>query len=134
MKFTSSLAMMLTGAALLPTMASAHHSFSMFDRNQRVEKTGVIKNVEWTNPHVWVYILANNEQGVQEEWGFETEGTVQNIRRGWKRDSLKPGDKVTITFKPMRDGTHAGSMTSITLGDGTPLVAETQRPADENNP
>jgi hypothetical protein len=135
MKITSPLSALLACAILAPGLASAHHSFSMFERDKRVEKAGSIKEVQWNNPHVWVYILATNEQGVQEEWGFETVGTVGLIRTGWKRDSLKPGDKVIATFKPMKDGTHSGSLTQLKREDGTFLRNEdVNRPVSEENP
>jgi hypothetical protein len=125
-------AILFVGGILAPGLASAHHSFSMFERDKKVEKAGVIKNVEWSNPHVWIYILATNEQGVQEEWGFECGPTNMLLRSGWKRDTLKPGDKVTINFRPMKNGTHAGSLRTIAREDGTLLdmVSQGAKPED----
>ncbi len=101
-------------------LARAHHSFAMFDLTQTVEKDGVVKDLQWTNPHVWLTI-ETMDGATPEEWGFESGPTNYLIRSGWKRDSLKPGDKVAVTLHPMKDGSHAGSLMSVKLEDGRVL-------------
>jgi hypothetical protein len=121
MRILFSLALLAAGFLLAPGVADAHHSFAMFDMSKSVVKKAVVKNVEWANPHVWINVIITNDQGLPEEWGLETTSTHMLGRRGWKRDSLKPGDKIDAAFFPMRNGTHAGSMRSITTADGTVL-------------
>jgi hypothetical protein len=119
MKFSSPLALAIAGVILLPQTAGAHHSFAMFDREKTLTMSGTVKEVQWTNPHVWVYIVAANEQGQPEEWGFETGPTNVLLRAGWKRTTLSPGDKISLTMHPMKNGSHAGSLEKVTLADGT---------------
>ena len=99
--------------------ALAHHSFAMFDSDKTITVTGTVKEVEWTNPHVWVRVMLKNEtSGKDEQWGFELGPPAQQIRRGWDPDSLKPGDKVTLDMHPLRDGSRGGQLVSAVLPDG----------------
>ena len=100
---------------------SAHHASSMFDREQRVELTGVVREFQWTNPHIWIQVQVANESGSLEEWSIE--GGVPNrlFRAGWRPTSMKPGDEVTIRAFPMRDGGKAGLFIGAKLPDGSTL-------------
>lgn len=102
----------------LAAPAFAHHSFAMFDAEKTLKVTGVVRQVEWTNPHVWVRIMINNAEGKAEQWGFEMGPPAQQIRRGWEPDSLKPGDTVTLNMHPMKDGSRGGQVVNATLPDG----------------
>lgn len=102
----------------LAAPAFAHHSFAMFDAEKTLKVTGVVRQVEWTNPHVWVRIMINNAEGKAEQWGFEMGPPAQQIRRGWEPDSLKPGDTVTLNMHPMKDGSRGGQVVDATLPDG----------------
>jgi hypothetical protein len=104
---------------LSPKGADAHHSFAMFDREKTVKVQAVVKELQWTNPHIWLNVMILNDQGVPEEWGFESGPTATLKRAGWTRDLLKPGDKIGITMNPMKDGSHAGNLVNVTLADGT---------------
>lgn len=110
----------LASAALAP--ASAHHSFAMFDMNKTVTVVGTVKDFRWSMPHVWLHLLVVGPNGQQTEWGGEMHSPNIVARKGWKSNSLKPGDKVTVQMHPMRDGTAAGSVISATLPDGTVLM------------
>lgn len=107
--------------AAAPAPAFAHHSFAMFNREQFGSVTGVVKDYEWANPHVWIHVMATDETGVPREWGFEMQSIAQDSRAGWRPDSVKPGDKVTIEFHPLKDGTRGGQLTSAILSNGTRL-------------
>ena len=106
------------GLAAFGVAASAHHSFAPFDMGVTRTVSGAIKTVEWTNPHIWVWLDVPNEQGGVDPWGFE--GMSPNFlgRRGWTRTSLKPGDKVTVTYRPLRDGKKGGMFVSTKAPDG----------------
>ena len=108
-----------TALALAAGPVMAHHSFAMFDRSKQISVTGTVKDFQYTNPHSWVIIMVPGEGGQQVEWGFESEGPSTLLRNGVKRSSLQPGDKVTATGFPMRDGRPAGSLISVTKADGT---------------
>jgi hypothetical protein len=109
----------VTGAsfAVAPT-ALAHHSYAMFDMQATKTLTGTVKDFEWTNPHTWLWVYVTNASGAQEQWGIE--GMSPNFlgRRGWARNTLKPGDKITLDIHPLRNGERGGSFVSVTLPDG----------------
>jgi hypothetical protein len=117
MRFAGSAVTVALGLALAAP-AFAHHSFAMFDAEKTVKVTGTVRQVEWTNPHVWVRIMINNAEGKAEQWGFEMGPPAQQIRRGWEPDSLKPGDTVTLNMHPMKDGSRGGQVVDATLPDG----------------
>ena len=115
-------AILAASAAILGLWADpalAHHSFAMFDRTKTITVAGTVKEFQYTNPHSWVIIMVPGADGKDVEWGFESEGPSTLLRNGVKRSSLLPGDKVSATGNPMRDGRPAGSLISITKGDGT---------------
>lgn len=94
--------------------ASAHHSFAMFDSSKKIDYPGVVKKLDWTNPHVWIEVVAPDGM----TYGFEG-GAVAVLKRfGWNRETVKVGDKITLTGHPYRDGRAGGSIDFITLADG----------------
>ena len=111
----------VTGLALMASPALAHHSFAMFDNSKVLTLEGVVKEFQWTNPHTWTQLLVRNDQGLTEEWGIEGSSINGLAREGWKRTSLKPGDKVTVTIHPLKSGEKGGSFMTATLPDGTVL-------------
>jgi hypothetical protein len=110
--------MALTSFLLGAAAPSAHHSFAPFDMGNQRTITGTVKQVEWTNPHIWVWLDVANDQGSVDAWGFE--GMSPNFlgRRGWTRTSLKPGDKITVTYRPLRNGSKGGMFVSTKAPDG----------------
>jgi len=100
------------------TPALAHHSFAAFDITQEKTITGTVADFQWTNPHTFVWIDVPTAGGGTEKWGIE--GMSPNFleRRGWSKNTLHPGDKVTVTFHPTKSG-HGGSFMRVTLPDGT---------------
>jgi hypothetical protein len=114
----------LYAACLAPPPAFAHHSFAMYEPTKTLTFKGTIKSFQWTNPHVIVSILVQPEGGgAAEEWALETTSPGVLTRAGWTRQSLKAGDRVSVTISPLRDGSHGGSLNSVTLLDtGQTLV------------
>src|SRR5438105_1541365 len=111
-----------TIAAAIAAPAYAHHSFAMFDREKAVTMTGVVKEYEWTNPHVWIHIMAADAQSANpREWSFEMQSVQQDYAAGWRPDSVKPGDKFSIEFHPLKDGSRGGQLMSATLANGQRL-------------
>jgi hypothetical protein len=102
--------------------AMAHHSFEMFDSTKTINLTGTIKDFQWTNPHTWTWIEVPNDKGGVDTWGIE--GMSPNFlgRRGWTKHTLNPGDKVTITIFPLKDGQKGGTFLHCTLADGKEMV------------
>ena len=97
----------------------AHHSFSAeFDGTKPIELKGVVTRVDWANPHVYFYIDVNDDQGHIVNWGCETAGPGALLRQGWKRDSLKVGDQVTVAGYRAKDGSHLADARNVQLPDG----------------
>lgn len=116
---------MLTGLALLVLALPAlgHHSSAMFDKKKVVEVTATVREFQWTNPHIWIQILIENDAGELEEWSIEGGGTNTLFRRGWRPDSFAAGDTIMIRFNPMKDGSPAGGFIAAKLADGSTLGA-----------
>jgi hypothetical protein len=121
----------LIAAAILPLLigapVSAHHSFAMFDVTKEVTVQGVVKQFTWANPHVWLDIVVNGDNGQAQTWGLESLAVGLLYRQGWTADSIKPGDKVTVVVHPMRDGTFGGQLMRVTLADGHVLNSTNAR-------
>lgn len=119
-------ALLLAAVAMMPCAASAHHAFAAeFDRNQPIEITGSVTKVEWMNPHARIYVDAPDANGATVNWNLEMGSPNGLMRRGWRRDSLKPGDKVTITGWRARNNPLVGNIDEVTLPDGTRIFADT---------
>jgi hypothetical protein len=118
----------LFGVTLAATAALAHHSPNMFDLARTVEVKGTVKEFHWTNPHSWVVVESLDAAGKTVAWSFEGNGPGYLVRNGWKRESLKPGDKVTIIANPMRDGSNGGNLVTVVLPDGRELSARVGGP------
>jgi hypothetical protein len=110
--------------ALAATPTFAHHSMSMFDRDKTIEVKGTVKEFHWTNPHSWVVIEVSDAAGKLVEWSFEANGPGYLVRNGWKRESLKPGDKVVVKASPLRDGSAGGNIKTVVLSSGQELSAQ----------
>ena len=106
--------------------AQAHHSFAMFDQEKTISVSGTVKEFEWTNPHAWIHLTAVDQTtGRPVDWSFEMGSVSQIAAQGWKSDTIKPGDKITVTGHPLRVGSRGGQYRSVTLADGSTI---NQRP------
>ena len=106
-------------ATALP--AAAHHSFAMFDYSKNVTLTGTIKEFQWTNPHAWVQLVVKDPAtGKDVEWSIEGGSPNMLARTGWKRTSLKAGDKAAIVMHPLKSGEMGGSLVSASV-NGVPV-------------
>ena len=111
----------LVAAALTSAPARAHHSAAMFDDSRVVELKGVVKELQWTNPHVWLQVTVD-EKGAKKEWSVEAGSPNTLSRTGWRSTSFKPGDPVTVRVNPMKDGSAAGNFIGAKFeADGDPL-------------
>jgi len=102
--------------------AAAHHSFSAFNTTEQKTVTGTVKKVEWTNPHIWIYIDVPNDKGGTDIYSFEGMSPNYLERRDWTRTTLKVGDKITVTFNPMRNGDNGGMFVNGKMGSGKVLT------------
>jgi len=101
--------------------AAAHHSFSVFNMQTQIEITGTVKEVQWTNPHIWVWIDVTGENGEVVTWGLEGMSPNFLARRGWTRTTLEVGDEVTVRLNPLNNGEPGGMFVQTTTPDGTVL-------------
>src|SRR5438067_11146565 len=108
--------------SILAAPALAHHSFAMFDATKDLTLDGTVKNFEWTNPHMWLYVMVPQANGAPVEYPLEMIAVQGAVRLGWKPDSVKPGDKVTFEFHPLRDGHPGGQLISVVLPGGKKLA------------
>ena len=101
--------------------AQAHHSGAMFDQARQVELTGTVREFQWVNPHVFIQLMAKDERGRDVEWSLEMTAPVHLQRLGWRKSSLKPGDRITVTFHPLRNGAPGGNLLAAVGPDGKPI-------------
>ena len=95
----------------------AHHSGAMFDRERVVEMKGTVKELQWSNPHVWIQVVTS-ENGTTKEWSLEANSPNTLSRQGWRSTTFKAGDEVTLRFNPMKDGSAAGAFIGAKFPDG----------------
>lgn len=101
----------------------AHHSFGMFDLSKDVTVDAVVKEFQFTNPHVWIQIMVPDGKGGETEWSIEAGAPGMMVRNGWKGSTLKAGDKVTLTMHPLKNGNPSGSLVKVSIPDGRVLGA-----------
>jgi Family of unknown function (DUF6152) len=116
------MALVASLVALGASLASAHHSAAAFDTSTEKVLTGTVKKVNWTNPHTWIWIEVPNGKGGTDTWGIEGMSPNYLARRGWTRNTLKVGDKLSVTIHPMRDGETGGMFMSAKRPDGEVLT------------
>ena len=110
--------------------AFAHHSEAAeFDPDKPVKVTGVLKRVEWLNPHVWFYVDVKDDKGNVTTWGFSNAPPGSLMRRGITKDVLKIGSVVNVTGARARDGSNNASSRSVTFEDGRNVFTATQEAA-----
>jgi len=118
---------MLRGGALATVLVAAsvgaHHSFAMFDQTKTVTLKGAVVEFQWTNPHAWIELDVPRGSAT-ERWGIELNSPNNLTRQGWRRSTLKAGDKVTVTINPLRNGKKGGLFNTIVLPNGKMLGGE----------
>jgi len=125
--------LMTTLLAFSSLVAEAHHGVSQFD-DKEITLQGVVKEFQYTNPHSWLIILGKGPDGKVQEWSFEADGPSTLMRAGIKVSSVVPGDKITMTTHPMKDGRPAGTWLTLTKSDGTVLAPRGAPPPGEKAP
>jgi hypothetical protein len=115
----AALACALALAASRPVLA--HHSAAGVDQTRSVTIVGVLKEFKWANPHSWMDIDVTDDKGQTKLWSVEMTAPAYLARAGWTSKTVKPGDKVTVTVRPMKNGDPGGLFVNITLPDGRVL-------------
>lgn len=124
---TSSILAFAVLVLLFSSPAYVHHSGAMFDIAKVAKISGTVSEFNWTNPHANFKVVVVGADGITQEWAVEMNSPNNLVREGWKRTTIKPGDKVTVMVRPLRDGTPGGQYVSIILPDGQALGGEQVR-------
>lgn len=106
---------------LAPVTVMAHHSFSMFDMQKTVTLKGAVVKFKWQNPHSWLELDVPLAGGKTERWAIEMTSPNNLALEGWRRTSLKAGDKVTVYVHPLRNGAKGGAFRGVRLATGATL-------------
>ena len=107
--------------AALAVPAAAHHSYAMFEMNRTVQLDAQVTRFKWQNPHAFIEADVAAPGGSTEHWAIEMTSPNNLAQEGWKRTSLKPGDRVRIWVHPLRSGARGGSYAGVRLPDGSTL-------------
>jgi hypothetical protein len=124
----------LTGiiSAFSVAPAFAHHSFAAeYDSAKPVTLKGTVTKMEWMNPHARFYVDVKDDSGTVTNWEFELGSPNGLMRRGWTRNSLKPGDSIVVEGYLAKDGSKLANARNVTLGDGRKVFAGA---ADDGGP
>jgi Family of unknown function (DUF6152) len=97
---------------------SAHHSAAIYDSSKTLTVTGTITSFQWTNPHSWLDVQVKNKRGQIEKWSFEMASPPALATRGLKPKSILPGDQVTVTFHPLKEGAVGGKLLNAKFAKG----------------
>ena len=122
---------LIAGLSLVATAvpAMAHHSFAAeYDANKPVTITGTVTKVEWMNPHARFYVDVKGADGKVVNWNFELGAIPVLLKEGWRRDSLKPGDSVTVEGSRAKDGSFSANARRVELPDGRRVFAGSSAP------
>jgi hypothetical protein len=110
----------IAAVLLAPLPVLAHHSYAMFDMQKTVTLQATVVRFKWQNPHAFIEADAAARAGT-ERWSIEMTSPNNLAQEGWKRTSLKPGDRVTIYVHPLRSGARGGSYAGVRLANGSTL-------------
>jgi len=107
--------------SLFATRALAHHAEAMFDRSALLSSSGTVKEFLWANPHTLIYLAVSDASGAPHVVVFECGSASVMKRDGWSRDTIKVGEKLTVSYYPRRDLKPGGMLATATFADGTKL-------------
>lgn len=125
-------ALLLSAMALMAPPAFAHHSFAPFEDARTRTLEGTVNTFQWTNPHVMLTVLTNgNGEGRPQVWTIVTSGPSILKRFGWRKDSMKAGDRVRLVCNPLRDGAPGCRLHTLTLLDSGLILKTKLSPSTE---
>jgi hypothetical protein len=102
----------------VPGLVRAHHGAASFDTSTEVTLKGTVTEWTWFNPHCFLKFDVKGEDGSVKTWAVEAGNPTDMTKRGWARNSFKPGDQVTVTLQPVKTGAPVGRIRTVMLADG----------------
>jgi hypothetical protein len=112
----------LVAALLFGTPALAHHSHAMYEDERQITLTGTVTQLQWSNPHVFLYIAVPGENGQSLNWALEGGSPTQLLEQGWPQGNPQPGDRISVTVRPLKAGARGGLIRTVTFADNTEFV------------
>jgi hypothetical protein len=113
------LGLALACAAAIP--AAAHHSTAIYDSDHPIELAGTVIEWQFVNPHCFIILEVADAAGQKKVWSLEGGNTAGLFRRGWTPNTLKAGDEIIVTVRPLRSGSPGGNYSAPRWADGTPI-------------
>lgn len=121
--------LLVVAVLAVPTAAAAHHSYAMFDQAKSLTVRGTVHALEWTNPHIWVWVVVKDASGGSATYGFESNAPSELSRFfGWSKRALTVGETVTVEYAPLKSGRNGGALRTITCADGRVLRTPRSNP------
>ncbi len=108
----------IAGAFAVSRPLFAHHSSAAYDMEHPVNMKGVVTNMEWGNPHVFIYLDVKDDNGNVEQWRVEGNSPNMLVRSGWKREMIKTGDQLLVNGAPAKNGSKVMRLITLTLANG----------------
>jgi len=109
---------LITSACIISRPLLAHHSSAAFDLEHQISLKGTVSTIEWTNPHIFIYLDVKTDDGSIEPWRVEANSPNMLSRSGWKKEMVNAGDQVTVSGSPAKNKTKVLRLVSITLANG----------------
>jgi hypothetical protein len=119
----------VTAVLLALTLAApmqAHHATASFDMTNSATVKGTVTGFDWTNPHVYIYVDMKDAKGAPEKWSVELASVGMLSRAGWRRDSVKPGDEITVIGNRAKDGRPFLHMNKLVFANGQEMTQNAQ--------
>ena len=111
--------LIVSGVCMLSAPSAAHHTEISIDFDQIIEVSGTVMEFYWTSPHSALYVSVVDDSGHDAEWALDLESPGRLSRAGWTPTTVSPGDEVTVTLHPLKDGSPGGKALTVILPDGT---------------
>jgi hypothetical protein len=135
MKYKLSIALgLLTGVLMFSVSLFAHHGNAAFDSSKKITLKGTVTDWIWSNPHCLLKFDVKDTGGQITHWIAETQAPINMVPTGWRQQSFKPGDEITIIVEPMRSGRPYGRIELVTLPNGSQLKGQTVFKEDQYAP
>jgi hypothetical protein len=102
----------------------AHHSGVMFDNNNPITLTGMVREFQWHNPHTYIQLVLSDSSGQEKEWSIEMAAPMYLYNMGWRPSTLKQGDTISVDIFPLKSGEPAGLVQEVRDSEGKRIGAK----------